>query len=537
MNARLGRWGLLALVSAVACAKNQDAHIVLRVDADATVTKSAITELQVTVAGVTRTYPVTKALPVTLGIVTTKTGDLAITVVGVAAQKAAGTWLGTVTAKADAVVTRDVLLSCAGGDCGTVVGMGTPDGGLDGPGAGGASGSAGGTGGAGGGAAGGGGQAGGTAGVGGHAGGAAGTGAAGAAAGRDGGAGATQDAGPDAVDAGSDAACGGANLKTSMANCGACGYACLHGRSCVAGRCTPAWLPTSDVGAPTARFRHGASSINGRVLISGGAKVNNTGAMSDTFFYDPGDDTWTAGPAMSQARCAHTSVSSGSTVLVFGGLTDCADGATTGPGLEQYDPTTNGWSIVTAAGALPPRYDAQALWTPSHEMFVYAGTSATQLTSGGLFNPATKTWRDGSCGLASCSTTEGAFFSLDANTVVVWGGFSQTMGMKFDLAQGAWSAWAIPAGSPFIPAQFAEDATRWFVLNGNDNFPCPASVAVHIFDKARGTWTNDSQASPTGLAIDQSNPNNTVWTGAELFLWSASCDVKGVGGLYQPPAP
>jgi hypothetical protein len=62
-------------------------------------------------------------------------------------------------------------------------------------------------------------------------------------------------------------------------------------------------------------------------------------------------------------------------------------------------------------------------------------------------------------------------------------------------------------------------------------------VVVRTFDKARGTWTTDNQLSPAGLTIYEASPNHLVWTGAELFLWSAFCDAKGVGAIYQPAAP
>src|SRR6185369_10481567 len=76
----------------------------------------------------------------------------------------------------------------------------------------------------------------------------------------------------------------GADLLNSPGNCGACGYDCKAGRACVDGRCTPAWMPVTSVGAPSPRIRHGVASFVGRVLLSGGTNVDNTGAMNDVFF-------------------------------------------------------------------------------------------------------------------------------------------------------------------------------------------------------------------------------------------------------------
>jgi hypothetical protein len=62
-------------------------------------------------------------------------------------------------------------------------------------------------------------------------------------------------------------------------------------------------------------------------------------------------------------------------------------------------------------------------------------------------------------------------------------------------------------------------------------------VLVHTVDKARGTCASDNRVSPAGLTIYESSPNHLVWTGADLFLWSAFCGATGVGGFYQPAAP
>jgi fibro-slime domain-containing protein len=77
-----------------------------------------VTTLAVTVDDVTHSYPVTSALPATLGVVTTKTGALAVTVVGQGARTL-GRWSGTVTLERGQTVEQDVLLSCDGdGACG-----------------------------------------------------------------------------------------------------------------------------------------------------------------------------------------------------------------------------------------------------------------------------------------------------------------------------------------------------------------------------------------------------------------------------------
>lgn len=346
----------------------------------------------------------------------------------------------------------------------------------------------------------------------------------------------TPDARPPGVDGSS---CDGVDLTSNGNNCGACGYRCLGGRSCQAGRCTPSWVPASNENGPTARIRHGASVVSGRVLISGGSLTNNTGAMADSFFYDPATDAWSPGPRLNQARCAHSSVGGAGKVFVFGGLSDCGNGAATGPGLEEYDPVTNAWKNVTATGAPTSRYNHNSLWLPGSEMLVFGGggSSFSNTDTAGRYKASAGTWTDARCLLPGCATGVQGMFTLDDNTAVLWAGSGGVTGVRLDLRQNVWSTWTRPAGTPPLPGQFAEDSSRWFVLNGDAVNECPSSVTVQIFDKAKGTWSTDSPAALPGIAVTSGNPNHTVWTGQELFIWSAQCNPKGVGWRYQPRAP
>jgi cysteine-rich repeat protein len=354
-----------------------------------------------------------------------------------------------------------------------------------------------------------------------------------------GGAGAA-DVGVDAaagIDSGS---CQAVDFTRDADNCGGCGYRCVNGRSCQNGRCTPAWLPTSINGGPPPRIRHGAAFLAGRIVISGGtSEPGGSGSRSDCAFYDLATDSWSAGPPLNQSRCAHTSVSGGGEVFVFGGLSDCGNGSTTGPGLEEYDPRDNVWRVVSAAGEPTARYNASSIWLRTGEMLILGGGGSDFSTtdSGARFNLDARTWRAASCSLPGCATGKGAFLTFEFD-IVYWAAGLGPPGMRLDVAQNTWSSWMPPAGSPAQPAQFAEDSRRGFVLNGeNGEADCPSTVTVHMFDKLTGTWTTDSTPAPPGIGVTASSSNHTVWTGSELFVWSAQCDPKGVGWRYQPPAP
>jgi hypothetical protein len=331
---------------------------------------------------------------------------------------------------------------------------------------------------------------------------------------------------------------GGTCTLGTDANCGACGYACVGGRTCSAGLCTPAWLPTSTAGAPSARLNAAAAAIGGKLLVAGGDATGP--AFSDSWLYDPSQDTWTQVGALNTGRCGYQMVASASEAYAFSGLTNCQNGTTTTGTLEAYDPSGESWTAVNATGTPTARYSFGSVWTGA-AMFIYGGSGNgfTYSSSGALFDPSGPSWSDATCGLASSERGFSALF-VSGSVVYVWGGGggNAPAGVQYDLVGQTWSSWTLPANTPTLSGlTYGDDGRRIYFLNVT-NATCPATFDVLTYDRVSNSWlATDSSPTPTGLTAAYAAAG--AWVGSEFVVWSGSCGgvPSAVGGRYQPPAP
>jgi hypothetical protein len=322
-----------------------------------------------------------------------------------------------------------------------------------------------------------------------------------------------------------------ADLTSDDENCGACGYACVGGRTCDGGRCTPAWLEISSADAPSPRTKHQAVFFGDRYVVFGGAATASAESTDTAGAYDPDMDVWEPFPHLKKQRCGHEAAAAGDRIIAFGGHPHCGDSLNMEDGdLEEYT-EADGWETIGVTGEPTHRYDFASVWTGQWFMIFGgngAGSGANAL--GAIYDPSVPSWTDASCLLQDCER-DGTFSMFwDDDVVRGWGGGTPELpasGLTYHPDSEIWSGWGHPAGSQGkISRRFADDGERLFYLKEMD--------LVTIYDRKLEEWTEDDSYMPVGFCVDAA----AAWSGTELIAWSGYCgSASDVGGRYQPPAP
>lgn len=138
-----------------------------------------------------------------------------------------------------------------------------------------------------------------------------------------------------------------------------------------------------------ARDGHAATAfMDGHLLLTGGATTPTGSATNATELYDPGTNTWSAGPPMNQARRDHAAaLMLGGKVIALGGRD--RTGAPTAS-VEVYDPDASTWS--TRAPLRTARHNQMATVQPTGQVVVAGGVRAQPLRSVEAYEPITDSW-------------------------------------------------------------------------------------------------------------------------------------------------
>ena len=301
------------------------------------------------------------------------------------------------------------------------------------------------------------------------------------------------------------------------------------------GTCNDAWGGTSTSNAPSARYAHTTVWTGSEMIVWGGFDGQmtyfNTGRR-----YNPSTDSWTATSVANAPlpRASHTAVWTGTEMIAWGGLNINIGYLNSG---GRYNPGTDNWVATSTTDAPEAREFHTSVWTGS-EMIVWGGFSVNgAVNTGGKYNPGTDSW--------TATSTTGAPESRNTHTAVwtgsemiIWGGEGGTFlntGGRYNPGADSWVATSTtnaPEARDFHTAVWTgSEMIVWGGYAGSSNYWNTGGR----YNPSTNTWAATSTTNaPTGRSY-----HTAVWTGSEMIVWGGILNgptVLNTGGRYNSDA-
>ena len=304
-----------------------------------------------------------------------------------------------------------------------------------------------------------------------------------------------------------------------------------------AGACNPdTWLSDAGMSGLDPVTDHTAVWTGSEMIVWGGFNGSSTEAG---FSYDPSTDVWTRITAAGapSARAGHTAVWTGTEMIVWGGYLALTDSQLDTGG--RYNPVTRSWTETTLVGAPAARSRHTAVWTGT-EMIVWGGDSGggSPTDSGARFAPAAGSWT--ALPVIDAPAPRWNHTAVWSGTqMIVWGGEDldgpRNDGRRYVRAGNAWSPMA--AAPIDLPARTNHTAvwtgTRMLVWGGNTGLAAPTGSGA-TYDPALDNWAMLPAAGAPSARWDHA----AVWTGTQMIVWGGDVGYAtlGDGARYVPGA-
>ena len=241
---------------------------------------------------------------------------------------------------------------------------------------------------------------------------------------------------------------------------------------------------------------------DGRVLVTGGERLDQPVSLRSADVYDPRSGHWTSIPDMGRERGKHTAtLLEDGRVLVAGGLA-VGSGLSERGSSEVYDPATGRWAA--AANMSEPRYGHMAVRLQDGRVLAAGGWSRDfrtdpAVTSTEIYDPSTDVWTP----TGEMNSPRGLPMGtvLPDGRVLVAGGilYRDTGAIEsaeiYDPRTGQWTETASMSTKRGLASLTRLPDGRVLAAGGVDGKEPVASA--EIYDPGSGTW---SGAAPMGRA-------------------------------------
>ena len=294
------------------------------------------------------------------------------------------------------------------------------------------------------------------------------------------------------------------------------------------------WSPTSTSGAPEARRDHTSVWTGTQMIVWGGLGQFSTSLLATGARFDLASNSWaqTTLTGAPTPRRNHTAVWTGSEMMIWGGY----DGNTLGDG-AGYFPDTNTWLPISTVDQPSARVNHTAVWTGT-EMILWGGFSAlasanAELGTGARYNPNTDTWT--SMSMTNAPEARGNHTAIwTGSEMIVWGGQTDVTfhnsGGAYDPVTDTWTSISlVSAPVPKSCHSAVWTGNEMIIFGGQTN----AGLACFLSSDATGARYNpatDSWNPITNAPISSSISSvRSIWSGDRLITW-----FDNAGARYNP---
>jgi N-acetylneuraminic acid mutarotase len=311
------------------------------------------------------------------------------------------------------------------------------------------------------------------------------------------------------------------------------------------------WLSTSTQATvdPGSRQEHTAVWTGTEMIVWGGRLNYSTGDVDDGARYNPEVNLWTATNInnVPTPRSSHTSVWTGTEMIVWGGRYYNGGSYSHFNSGAKYTPTSDSWTPTTNTNAPGIRSDHTAVWTGT-EMIVWGGeymqgdTLNIPINTGAKYNPTTNTWTTISTVNAPAARSHHTAI-WTGTEMIIWGGSNEqynynlgyvvagnylNTGAKYNPTTNTWTTITI-TNAPTARALHSAvwSGTEMIIWGGGTS---TITNTGSRYNPSTNTWAAMSSSGASGPVAY----HNAVWTGSNMLVWGGSNVQYGAGFVGYP---
>ena len=310
------------------------------------------------------------------------------------------------------------------------------------------------------------------------------------------------------------------------------------------------WTPIPQVHGPSQRGFHQAAWTGTEMLIWGGTADMDTipsefgSVEASGSRYNPETNTWRpmSAAGMPTGAVGATSMWTGEEWIVLGGRLNELD-SVPNEGGARYNPVTDEWFPLSVTGQAPGRVNATAVMI-GEDMVVWGGADGEYVPTagGGRYNPRRNRWTPIAGVTGEPSVRTGFTYLWTGTEMIVWGGLQNDgweptvadQGSRYNPATNEW----LPMNEPLAPQGRAWHTSVWtgsqmVVFGGEQHHSSEASDPVTTAVAYRPATGEWSTLSSAGMPGSRSR-GSAVWTGEKMIVWGGFPAAGPDSGAYEP---